>query len=504
MRVLFVASEAYPLAKTGGLGDVCRALPNALMEKGVDVRLLLPAYPSALETLVGGRVEASLDGVLGVPDGRLISGRLPNSHLPTWLVDAPSLYRRPGGPYTDEAGADWADNALRFAYLSQVGALIGLGLAAYWKADVVHANDWQTGLLPMMLRADGRRRPRTVFTIHNLAFQGLFPLETARGLGVRDEDLTSDGCEFYGQASFLKAGVRFADRVTTVSPTYAREILTPDFGVGFDGLLRERGADFRGILNGVEEALWNPATDPRLPALFSARDMSGKPACKAALQRELGLPVAPDVPLVGFASRLTQQKMADVLVEALPWFAKVGAQLAIVAQGDPAIAAALAEVGRLYPDNLAVHIGYEEPLAHRLYAGADMMLAPARFEPCGLTQLYAMRYGALPIVRRTGGLADTVIDADAETLAARTATGFIFDEVTAGGMIGAAERAFALHRQPLAWRRLQLQAMGRDFGWDASATEYLRLYRDLLDLTEPRPRPAEPVDVAEEPPTIAL
>lgn len=484
MRVLFVASEAYPLAKTGGLGDVGRALPLALSEQGADVRLLLPAYPSAVDALAGGRVEASLDGLMGVPEGRLILGRLPGTQVPTWLADAPSLYHRPGGPYTDENGSDWADNALRFAYLSQVAALIGRGLTAHWRPDIVHANDWQAGLAPLILKAEGRGRPRTVFTIHNLAFQGNFPIDAARALGVDERWLGVDGCEFYGQASFLKAGVQFADQITTVSPTYAREVLTPAFGNGFEGLLGERRADFRGILNGVEFGLWNPASDPHLPARFSPRDLAGKAACKAALQDELGLAAAPEAPLVGFVSRLTPQKMADVLLEALPWFADNGVQLAVVGQGDPDLAAALAAAGERWPGRVAVRIGYEEPLAHRLYAGVDVLLAPARFEPCGLTQLYGMRYGSPPIVRRTGGLADTVVDAGEAALAARTATGFCFEEPTAGALVAAVERAAALHRQPLAWRRLQRQGMAQDFGWDASAAAYLSLYRELLGVGE--------------------
>jgi starch synthase len=485
MRVLYVASEAYPLAKTGGLGDVARALPSALARKGVDARLLLPGYPSALKGLIGGRVEAILDGVMGVPVGRIISGRLPGAGIPTWLVDAPSLYERPGGPYADAHGVQWPDNALRFAYLSHVAALVGLGLATDWRADVVHANDWHSGLLPLFLsRAEGPR-PASVFTIHNLAFQGNFPLETARGLGVPDSHLTTDGCEFYGQASFLKAGVRFADRVTTVSPTYAEEALTPEFGFGLDGVLRARGTDFQGILNGIEEEVWNPAADPHLPASFGPKDISGKWICKAELQRELGLPLVREAPLIGFVSRLAHQKMADQLLEAVPWFARNGAQLALVAQGDPELEAAFADAGRRYPDNVAVRIDYQEALAHRLCAGVDVLLAPARFEPCGLTQLYGMRYGSVPVVRRTGGLADTVVNADRRTIARGTATGFSFENPTSYGMTSALQRAVRRYRQPLKWRRLQLQAMARNFSWDASAEKYLSLYCSVTGMAPP-------------------
>lgn len=491
MRVLYVTSEVFPLAKTGGLGDVARGLPSALARHGVDIRLLMPAYPAALEKLVGAHVEAVLDGIMGVPDGRLISGRLPDTDLPVWLLYAPELYQRPGGPYADAHGVDWPDNARRFAYLSQVAALIGEGLGAYWKADVVHANDWHTGLLPMMLSASGRRRPATVFTVHNLAFQGNFPMELVREFGLPDHSLGVDGCEFYGRASFLKAGVRYADKVTTVSPTYAKEVLTPAFGHGFDGLLRARAKDFVGILNGVDTSLWSPVSDPWLPSSFSARDVSGKRACKAELQRELGLPVDPDAPLFGFSSRLAHQKMADVLVEALPWFAERGAQFAMTAQGDPDLEAAFGAAGARDPERLAVRIGYEEPLAHRIYAGADVLLAPARFEPCGLTQLYAMRYGSPPIVRRTGGLADTVVDAAPRAMAKETATGFTFQDPTVEALTRAMDRALRLHAQPLAWRRLQMQAMRQDFSWDRSAGKYLDLYRALTGLAAPRPEPVD-------------
>jgi starch synthase len=489
MRVLFVAAEAYPLAKTGGLGDVGAALPAALADRGADVRLLLPGYPQALKALVGGRVEARIGELLGVPDGRLVSGWLPGSGVRTWLIDAPSLYQRPGGPYADADGREWADNALRFSYLSHVGALLALGMAAYWKADVVHANDWHTGLLPMILGRAGPRRPRTVFTIHNLAFQGNVPFETARAVGVPEAALTIDGCEFYGRASFMKAGIRYADRITTVSPTYAREILGPELGCGMDGLLRSRAADLRGVLNGVSCDQWSPAVDPCLPASFSARDISGKRACKAALQRELGLPVDPERPLLGFISRLTHQKMADVLVQVLPWLAAQGAQFVQVGDGCPELSAAFVEAGRRLPESVAARIGYQEPLAHRVCAGADILLAPARFEPCGLTQLYGMRYGAIPVVRRTGGLADTVVDANRRTLVSGAATGFVFEEPTAAGLTKAIRRALRAWREPLAWRRLQRQAMAQDFSWDDSAGRYLDLYGEITGLAAPaRPR----------------
>jgi starch synthase len=276
--------------------------------------------------------------------------------------------------------------------------------------------------------------------------------------------------------SFLKAGLNFADRVTTVSPTYAREILTPAFGCGMDGVLKARADSFTGILNGIDDALWDPAGDPNLPQTYRAIDISGKRVCKTTLQHELGLPVNPDIPLIGFVSRLTQQKMADVILDALPWIAEQEAQVALVGEGDPALEAAFREVQARHGEHVAVTIGYDEPLAHRLQAGCDLLLAPARFEPCGLTQLYALRYGTLPVVRRTGGLADTVVDATADTVAERTATGFVFEDAGIEGLTMAIDRALALYREPLTWRRLQLHAMAQDFSWNASAAKYADLY----------------------------
>jgi starch synthase len=477
MRVLFVTAEAYPLAKTGGLADVSRALPIALARRGIDVRLLLPGYPRAYTRIEKPRIVAKLDPILGIDDATLVAGMFPDVDLPVWLIDSPALFRRNGGLYQDQAGRDWPDNALRFAFLSHVAARLAMQQTRIaWKPDVVHANDWHAGLLPLLLSLEKGRRPSTVFTTHNMAFQGNFGSEVLPLIGVPASYHTTDGTEFYGQVSFLKAGLRYADRVTTVSPTYAREILTPDFGCGMDGVLRHRGTEFSGILNGIDDALWDPASDAHLPQTYRASDISGKRTCKATLQHELGLPVRPDTPLIGFVSRLTQQKMADTILSAIPWIAEQGAQLVVVGEGEPAIEAAMSEIQAKHPDHVAVTIGYDEPLAHRLQAGSDILLAPARFEPCGLTQLYALRYGTLPVVRRTGGLADTVVDADATAIADRTATGFVFDDTSMHGLISALGRALALYEEPLTWRRLQLHAMAQDFSWDASAAKYIDLY----------------------------
>jgi starch synthase len=480
MRVLFVTAEAYPLAKTGGLADVSRALPIALARRGIDVRLLLPGYPRAYTRLEKPRIVAKIDPLLGIADAMLVAGTFPGTDLPVWLIDSPTLFRRSGGLYQDENGQDWPDNALRFAFLAHVGAQLAMGQTRIaWKPDVVHANDWHAGLLPLLLAHKKRPKPSCVFTTHNMAFQGNFPADVLPSISIPEGCFTTSGMEFYGQVSFLKAGLSYGDRVTTVSPTYAREILTPDFGCGMDGVLRARGSNFSGILNGIDDAQWDPATDPHLPQTYRAIDISGKRVCKAALQHELGLPANPDTPLIGFVSRLTQQKMADVILAALPWIAEQEAQIAIVGEGDPALEAAFTKAQIRYGESVAVNVGYDEPLAHRLQAGCDILLAPARFEPCGLTQLYALRYGTLPVVRRTGGLADTVVDATADTIGDRTATGFVFEDAGMPGLVSAIGRAMAFYREPLTWRRLQLHAMVQDFSWDASAAQYASLYNEV-------------------------
>jgi starch synthase len=479
MRVLFATAEAYPLAKTGGLADVSRALPVALRKLGLDVRLLMPAYPRAYLRIENPRIVATIPPAMGVDDANLLEGMFPETDLPVYLIDSPRLFRRNGGLYQDEAGKDWPDNALRFAFLAHVGAEIALGrisLGHGWTPDIVHANDWHTGLLPLYLSLHKGERPSTVFTTHNMAFQGNFPADWLEKLAIPSACFQAGGVEFYNQISFLKTGLRYADRVTTVSPTYAKEILTPEFGCGMEGVLRQRLDDFGGILNGIDDKLWDPACDLMLPRTFQVSDISGKRACKTALQQEMGLPVSPDTPLIGFVSRITHQKMADVILETLPWLCSQDIQFVSVGEGDPAMEAGFDQAGERFSGNAAVIVGYDEPIAHRLQAAADILLAPARFEPCGLTQLYALKYGTLPVVRRTGGLADTVVDATATSIADRTATGFTFDNATSGDLKAALLRALSLYREPLVWRRLQLQAMAQDFSWDASATQYAALY----------------------------
>jgi len=480
VRVLFVSSEIYPLAKTGGLADVSAALPKALAVLGAEMRLLLPGYPKAIEAAAKKSVQVEIADFMGAGPMRLISARTPDTELPIWLVDCPSLYRRSGGPYQDENGHDWPDNALRFAILNHVAAQLSCGLLVPdWRADVVHANDWHAGLLPAILAETPGPRPATVFTIHNLAFQGLFPADIYPQLGLPGGGLIPDGIEFYGKMSFLKAGISYSDRLTTVSPTYAREVLTAEHGCGLEGLLQHRAKNFVGILNGADYQIWDPATDAHLPANFNLQNIAGKRVCKAALRAELGLEADAETALVVFMSRLTEQKMADVVAVALPRIIESGAQCALVGAGDRFIEEQFEAAARQYPGQIAVRIGYEEPLAHRVLAGGDILLHPSRFEPCGLTQLYAMRYGTLPVVRHTGGLYDTVMDATELSIRESAATGFVFEGETTTEMLHCVDRALDLYRQPLAWRKVQRQAMAQDFGWAESARQYLALYHDL-------------------------
>ena len=482
MRILFASSEIYPLAKTGGLADVSAALPKSLAKLDVDMHFLLPAYPSAVEAAERKSIELELDDFMGAGPLRLIFARTPDTHLPIWLVDCPMLFQRPGGPYRDQNGQDWPDNARRFAVFNHVAARLSRGaLLADWRADIVHANDWPTGLVPAILLETPGQRPATVFTIHNLAYQGLFPASLYPQLGLPDEAFNVDGLEFHGQISFIKAGIRFSDRLTTVSPSYAQEILTAEYGCGLEGLLQRRAKDLIGILNGVDYEIWDPARDVYLPSNFSLDNIAGKRLCKAALQEEFGVKADLQTPLIVFVSRITDQKMADVVAAALPEIIGHDRALCVLlGDGERHLEEQFAAATLRYPGRVAFRVGYEEPLAHRLVAGGDILLHPARYEPCGLTQLYAMRYGTLPVVRNTGGLRDTVVDTTDDTLNKGTATGFIFNGTTSDDMVRCIERALALYRQPVAWRKVQLQVMAQDFGWEKPAHCYLSLYRSLL------------------------
>ncbi|WP_142810390.1 glycogen synthase GlgA [Tepidiphilus olei] len=486
MKVLFAASELYPLATTGGLGEVAHALPHALAALGEAPTLMLPAYRCVLDRLEGRDLAGActLPGVGREHEARLWWGRAQGIDLPLLLLDIPVLYDRPGTPYGEDAEHEWWDNGERFAVFARAVVEVAMGRAApHARFDLVHANDWQTGLVPAFLSLESAR-PRSVFTIHNLAYQGLFPSSLFSGLGLPPSWWSLDGLEFYGQMSMIKGGILWADRVTTVSPSYAEEICTPEFGCGLEGALQQCRAQGRlkGIVNGIDTERWNPATDPHLARRYSpARGwVSAKAANRAALLESLGC--APqearrEAPLAGFIGRLVAQKGVDLLLEALPGllertplrFVALGAGEARFAQGFAALAAA-------HPQRVFVHLGYDEPLAHRIEAGCDVFVMPSRFEPCGLNQMYSMRYGTPPVVHAVGGLRDTVVDTTEATLAAGTATGFVFTEPTAAALTAALARALTHWEKPRTWRTIQRNGMEQDFGWPRRAAEYRELY----------------------------
>ncbi len=481
MRVLHVASEIFPLVKTGGLADVMAALPPALAQAGADIRLLLPGMPAMLETVLHAKPLIDLGACFGAARVRVLKGVMPGSHLPVYLVDAPLLYRRSGGPYQGPDGQEWPDNLQRFGLLGWVAAQLGAGdLDADWRPHVVHAHDWHAAMSCAYLHAHGAQGARSIFTVHNLAYQGLFPQEDSALLGLSAALMSPSGLEYHGQLSFMKAGLKFADRMGTVSPTYAREIATPEFGCGLDGVIRDRGGDVFGILNGIDCDVWNPASDDALVQAYDRHSLHGKAACKAAVQQEFGLAVNDAAPLLLALSRLSSQKGLDLLLTALPALMDMGAQLVVQGSGDTTLEAAFRLAQAAHPGRVAAFIGYDEARAHRLMAGADMIVVPSRFEPCGLTQLYGLRYGTLPIVRHVGGLADTVVDASTAHLEAGSATGFSFDQAQAAALTGAVRRALELWREPSAWRRLMQQAMQRDSSWRGPAQRYLALYEEVV------------------------
>jgi starch synthase len=477
MRALYVTSEVYPLAKTGGLADVSAALPAALEEFGIDTRVLVPGYPQALAQAPNLTEVARLGDPLGCGEARLLQTHLPNSKIPVWLIDCPALYNRSGGFYQRDDGEDWPDNALRFALLNHVAAGIANEPGGSWRPDVIHANDWHAGLVPLLLSPRQGPRPAVVFTIHNLAYQGLFSTEVSNALDLPADTLAA--MEYYGRISFLKAGIQGADAITTVSPTYASEILTSEYGCGLDGLLREKSSRLTGILNGADYGVWDPALDPALASNFSMHDLAGKLACKNDVQDELGLIEDGNVPLIAFLSRLAHQKMPDVVLDALPALLERNIQFALVAEGDNGYENRFRQLAANHPGRVAVRIGYSEPIAHRLLAGADMLLHPARFEPCGLVPIYAMRYGTIPLVRASGGMADSVVDATQRAIQKGTATGFAFQDATAEDLIHCADRALATHKQAISWRKIQNTGMRQDFSWRSSAQAYANLYRSL-------------------------
>lgn len=483
--ILSIASEVYPLIKTGGLADVAGALPPALKAEGFAVNTLLPGYPAVMNGLRRAETAHSFPALFG-GRARLLSARA--SGLDLFILDAPHLFDRPGNPYLGPDGSDWPDNGLRFGALGRVGASLGQGLLPAYGPGVVHCHDWQAGLAPAYLSYEGSARPATVMTVHNLAFQGNFPPQLLPTLGLPERAFTMDGIEYHGQLGFLKAGVRLADRITTVSPTYASEICTPEFGMGLEGLLRGRAGVLRGILNGIDTAVWNPATDRLIPAAYSAANLECRAENKRALQARLGLADDPDAMLFGVVSRLGWQKGLDLLLAALPVLLGEGAQLALLGAGDPPLEQGFTQAAAADAGRVGCLIGYDESLAHLIQAGADALLVPSRFEPCGLTQLCALRYGAVPVVARVGGLADTIIDANPVGLAAGASSGFQFSPVNQTMLESAIRRAARLYRDKEGWARLQANGMATDVSWAAPAREYAGLYRELLPQRRSRRR----------------
>ena len=485
MKIAIVASEAAPFAKTGGLADVVGALPKALFRLGHEPVLIMPLYRHVREA----NIPLTHLGPLRVPLGRrhvnasLWQGQIPATNSPAYFLQHDPYFDRDGLYGDNDCG--YPDNCERFAFLSRgaVEALRALPL----QPDVFHAHEWQAALVPAYLKLLYRHDPLVgragaLLTIHNMAYQGVFPKWDMDIIGVGWQHFTVKEFEFWNKVNLLKAGIIHADVVNTVSPTYAAEIQTPAFGHGLEGVLRERHDIVHGVVNGIDDAVWNPAADPYIKRTYGPENLDGKAACKRALQRRLGLPQR-KAPLAGIISRFAEQKGLDIAAAALPTlFSQTPLQCAILGDGDDNIGNDLQQLAAQYPDRLNTTFGYDDDLSHAILAGADMSLMPSRFEPCGLTQLYALKYGSVPIVRRTGGLADTVCNCTPDTLEAATATGFVFDDPTPIALAGAVRRAIALYRDHVAWTTLMRIGMAQDWSWQASAAKYLTLYKKATAL----------------------
>ncbi|GAB4482017.1 MAG: glycogen synthase GlgA [Burkholderiaceae bacterium] len=483
-RIVFAASECFPLVKTGGLADVAGALPGALRALGLDVRIVLPGYPRVKAARPGAARAGHVAALGELPPAELLRTELDDG-VPVYLVDCPPLYDRAGGPYQDAAGADWSDNALRFALLGRAAVWLATrGDDAGWRADVLHLNDWHAALGAAYARGSERPRTPVLFTVHNLAFQGLFDAHWHARLALPPWTWAIDGVEFHGKLSFMKAGLQYADAITTASPTYAREIQTAPLGMGLEGLLAARRDVLHGILNGIDTTLWDPRRDPLIPAHYDADSLDAKAGNKRALQQRFGLTADAAVPLAAMISRLTEQKGADLVADCAEALIDAPAQLVVVGTGERALERRFAALAARNAGRIGAHIGFDEALAHLAEAGADMLVMPSRFEPCGLNQMYSQRYGTVPVVGATGGLLDSVVDCTDATLADGTASGFHVRPIDAGGLRAAFARAVAAWRDAGLWRRLQRNGMARDFGWGRAAAEYARLYGQIA-LREP-------------------
>lgn len=475
IKQLAVASECAPFVKTGGLADVVGALGTVLATHDVECRVLLPLYRQIAHLADGAKDFLDAGTLFGGPVRVL---EKPEAGIDLLLIDAPHLYDRPGQIYLNESGVDLADNHLRYGLLSWLGAEIGRKGIAGWTPDVIHAHDWQAGLTPVYAQQNGGNLP-CVLTIHNIAFQGNFVATTMGELGLDAAGFTQDGFEYFGQISFLKGGLMMANHTTTVSPTYARELMSPEFGMGLDGVFVARKAYLSGILNGIDMVAWDPAKDAALAQNYTSRTLSRKAVNKQAVLERFGLAPDTDSPLFSVISRLSDQKGLDLVLQALPTILERGARFVLLGSGAPELEQGFIDLAERYPDRVKIEIGFNEDLAHLIQAGADATLVPSRFEPCGLTQLCAMRYGTLPVVSITGGLADTVIDANEAALAAGCATGFQFAPTTAAKFGDALDRVLAIYADTKAWRQIQRNAMKHPVGWDVSAIRIADIYRRL-------------------------
>ena len=480
MKILFVASEIYPLIKTGGLADVAGALPIALRQKGHDVRLLMPAYSGILDKVSPIQNRLNLGNPFGVGDLILLETRIPQSDTPLWLLQCANLFERTGGPYLDESGQDFSDNHLRFAAFSWVAATLAQhGNIIGWQADILHLNDWQASFASAYLASWKTNHIPTVTTVHNLRYNGVFPMEKFADTRLSTELLSLHGMEFYGQFSALKAALVYSDCITTVSPTYAKEILTVEYGDGLDGTLRAHQHKLHGILNGVDYQQWSPELDSSIAVNYDQNSLALKQQNKLALLRENGLDEDLNQPVFGVISRLTEQKGLDLVLAAMPNALHQGARLVLLGSGDKHLERQFLELQAAYPQQVSVRIDYDEEYSHRVQAGIDILLIPSRFEPCGLTQLYALKYGTLPLVRKTGGLADTVFETTRNDTTNK-ANGFVFQHANTSELIATMERAIRQYRQPGKGRIMQQNAMQYDFSWENTTAQWITLYQDLI------------------------
>lgn len=482
-KILFVTSEVHPLIKTGGLADVAGSLPRALLKLGHDVKILLPAYASVLTTAKDAGIKKISQLFIQGQDINILQTRLPGSRVAVLLVDMPQFSEREGNPYCGPDGNDWDDNHWRFFLFAKAAQMIALNQAnVNWQPDIVHCNDWQTGLVPPLLAQAGPAsitRPATIFTIHNMAYRGLFSHQAFAEMDFPQHYWHHDKLEFYGQMSFIKGGIAFADAITTVSPSYAEEIKSPEFGCGLDGLLCVRAKNLSGILNGIDIDEWNPGSDKLIHQNYNRRTINLKTKNKNHLQQQLGLPISETIPMLGFIGRLVEQKGIDLLLEQMNQLLTLNCQLVVLGSGFENYEQALKKVALQHPDKVSVTLGYNETFAHQLEASADIFLMPSIFEPCGLNQIYSLRYGTIPVVHSVGGLRDTVIEAQGDI--DNVSNGFAFTGATADNLHQAIKRALTCYQRPEQWKKLQMNAMQQDFSWEKSAKLYEEVYSSAVE-----------------------